>query len=237
MGRILTCQCGRKLKVPAGRRVKCNACGKVVGESAPRLSARAVGEADAGRTCALCLAGFGDAGKSVVDCDLCSTPFHGECWEENGGCAIYGCERAPAVEKEPDQVHVGAATWDDEKVCPRCRRQIKAGAVKCRHCDATFDTDKPLSQREYRYQEEANRQAGRSRKLAGGLFGASLLGCLSPIVLPLAIWWIVANRPLFRKIPGAHIALGYAAAIISIAQIFIAVMIFVFKFAIEVDVP
>lgn len=37
-----------------------------------------------------------EAGISV--CPSCSTPHHSECWEENGGCTVFGCAEAPVEE-------------------------------------------------------------------------------------------------------------------------------------------
>lgn len=232
MVETLTCSCGRKLKALPGRRVKCPACGRVAGEAAVSLPPRPSGAGEDGRSCALCLSRF-QTGESLVDCDKCTTPFHAGCWAENGGCAVYGCSRTPVVEKE-EPVHVGGGSWEEDKACPNCNQAIKASAVKCRFCEATFETAKPMTRREYRDSIDSTAAAGRSRQLAGGLFVMSLLGCLSPIVLPLSIWWLVANRELFKKIPGSYIALGYAAAVLSGFQIFFGVLIFVFGFALEV---
>jgi TM2 domain-containing membrane protein YozV len=31
-------------------------------------------------------------------CPVCDTPHHADCFEENGGCTVFGCEAAPAAE-------------------------------------------------------------------------------------------------------------------------------------------
>lgn len=33
-------------------------------------------------------------------CDGCGTPHHADCYEENGGCTVFGCSAAPAEEPE-----------------------------------------------------------------------------------------------------------------------------------------
>jgi Prokaryotic RING finger family 1 len=33
-----------------------------------------------------------------VRCPICTTPHHPECWEENGGCTVFGCSEAPPDE-------------------------------------------------------------------------------------------------------------------------------------------
>ncbi|MCL4783694.1 MAG: TM2 domain-containing protein [Bryobacterales bacterium] len=35
---------------------------------------------------------------ALVVCPACSTPHHRECWEENGGCTVFGCAEAPVEE-------------------------------------------------------------------------------------------------------------------------------------------
>lgn len=42
------------------------------------------------------------AGSSVTVCPGCKTPHHAECWQDNGGCTIFGCRFAPgAVSPHP----------------------------------------------------------------------------------------------------------------------------------------
>ncbi|HMO51234.1 MAG TPA: RDD family protein [Kiritimatiellia bacterium] len=41
-----------------------------------------------------------NTGDNVVHCPECGTPHHRDCWEENGGCTIYGCRLAPPDEEK-----------------------------------------------------------------------------------------------------------------------------------------
>ncbi|PYV51382.1 MAG: hypothetical protein DMG92_04660 [Acidobacteria bacterium] len=36
--------------------------------------------------------------EPVTTCEGCGTPHHTDCYDENGGCTIFGCSRAPAEE-------------------------------------------------------------------------------------------------------------------------------------------
>lgn len=47
-----------------------------------------------GRSCPYCRFSF-KGGVMVVGCPSCRAVHHGECWEENGGCAVLGCVSAP----------------------------------------------------------------------------------------------------------------------------------------------
>lgn len=47
--------------------------------------------------CPYCRTAMDDA-SPVTRCSVCSTPHHRECWEENGGCTVFGCEATPIEE-------------------------------------------------------------------------------------------------------------------------------------------
>lgn len=46
-----------------------------------------------GATCQVC--GTQPSPHDTVTCDRCGAPHHAECWEYNGGCAIFGCKHVP----------------------------------------------------------------------------------------------------------------------------------------------
>jgi hypothetical protein len=39
---------------------------------------------------------FDETGPARVFCTACGTPHHEDCYQENGGCTVFGCPRAPA---------------------------------------------------------------------------------------------------------------------------------------------
>ncbi len=47
-----------------------------------------------GRTCPYCQTSL-EAGDAAATCGDCGAAHHGDCWSENGGCAITGCASAP----------------------------------------------------------------------------------------------------------------------------------------------
>lgn len=47
--------------------------------------------------CPYCRAPMEDE-AALIACPGCSTPHHAECWEENGGCTVFGCAEAPVEE-------------------------------------------------------------------------------------------------------------------------------------------
>ncbi len=46
------------------------------------------------QTCPYCREAL--AAAAVRACPHCGTPHHQDCWEENGGCTVFGCKGAPA---------------------------------------------------------------------------------------------------------------------------------------------
>lgn len=48
--------------------------------------------------CPYCRATIHAAHEPATICPVCATPHHRDCWEENGGCTVFGCEAAPVEE-------------------------------------------------------------------------------------------------------------------------------------------
>lgn len=59
----------------------------------------------------------------VFDCPECATPHHSSCWQWSGGCAVYGCRRAPRQvrEREVEQL---AITLAARRPVTDCRRPL-----------------------------------------------------------------------------------------------------------------
>ena len=52
-------------------------------------------ESGSSRRCPYCRTTF-ERDDPILTCASCNAVHHGECWEENGGCAVWGCESRPA---------------------------------------------------------------------------------------------------------------------------------------------
>jgi TM2 domain-containing membrane protein YozV len=46
--------------------------------------------------CPYCRARFDEQGLTKIYCPGCGMPHHEDCYQENGGCTVFGCSRAPA---------------------------------------------------------------------------------------------------------------------------------------------
>lgn len=85
-----------------GQTVNCVSCGKTLITRSPNDTT--------GNTnlCSYCGTEIGD-GDTCIFCPECSMGYHAECWEENEGCATYGCLRGK--EDTPKILPEAAATF------------------------------------------------------------------------------------------------------------------------------
>lgn len=59
----------------------------------------------AGQLCAICQSKIA-VGDEVRNCEKCLLSYHLECWNENKGCATYGCPNAPGKESQLGQPEI-----------------------------------------------------------------------------------------------------------------------------------
>lgn len=48
-----------------------------------------------------------EAGEPALECEGCGTPHHADCYEENDGCTVFGCVKAP-----PDEAKVSVSSGE-----------------------------------------------------------------------------------------------------------------------------
>ena len=162
--------------------------------------------------CAICSTAI-EKGAETVRCDHCESTFHRACWDEIGGCATYGCPAAAPSEKTYPTVSPGGG-WGENKTCPNCAREIKAGLLLCSGCGALFPYVDPMTSDDYLAyrQTEKARIAARNTLLV--LFGLSLFGVTAPVLGPGAGIYAYLKRNLLVGSAGAYLALGYGTAVI-----------------------
>jgi len=93
-----------------------------------------------GKNCPYCQTPFvSDVG--VIVCPSCGIPHHVDCWNENGGCTTFGCERGP--QHVPGQEYTIPSTGMPPYVgapgtglpfCPFCDSRLPPNAAFCPNC-------------------------------------------------------------------------------------------------------
>lgn len=125
------CACGKRYRVPAklaGKEASCNACGARIkipeagaadpfsvdvfasspfptGPSTASVKSKSttsVAKAGAKPSiCGVCQTAVKE-GETCVTCASCNLVYHEECWNDNYGCATYGCAEVNALKPGPD---------------------------------------------------------------------------------------------------------------------------------------
>lgn len=227
------CECGRRGKVAdtlAGRQVKCPQCGRVqrLAVKSEPIAAPAVGDRS---LCAICQSPLG-AGECTASCPDCQAVYHADCWEENQGCAVYGCSEVPETEKL-EVSEIPAAYWGREwKPCPKCKAEIMAVAVRCKNCGATFASARPEAAAEFRDRRRQHKRMPGLQKAVVFLFIASVIPCLAPLAAVGGGFWYLANSEDIEALPGVYRSLGKMAFGVSLAlTIMTAIAVFTFALA------
>lgn len=83
--------------------------------------------------CPICCTPIED-GDIQITCPDCEVAYHKECWEDNKGCATYGCKSAQCLD-----VHASLDTAESLTPCPWCQTLLPPKTIICSNCGKRTD--------------------------------------------------------------------------------------------------
>jgi len=167
--------------------------------------------------CAICQSPLVE-GAPVTSCPECHAQYHPECWQENGGCAVYGCSQVPTVEQRRS-IEIPVSYWGQEnKPCPSCGREILAVALRCRHCGATFSSAQPQGADEFQQRTALEGRLPRVRRSVIWLFILAIVPCTAPFGGIIGLIWFTAHKQEVAALPSLYPALSKIGIGIGLGQ-------------------
>ncbi len=155
--------------------------------------------------------------QPVNPCPSCEAVYHAECWHENGGCAVYGCNMVPPTEGLKP-LEIPPAFWGrEDKDCPKCGKQIKAMAVRCRHCGALVEA-KIEAKAAYDKRQAQKARAPMLRRVSLLFLVMAFLPFLAIIPASFGTMFYRANREEIRRLPGSYDGYYRISAAVGTAQ-------------------
>jgi hypothetical protein len=156
--------------------------------------------------CTICLSPV-ESESEAVACPSCSAVYHRECWEENGGCGVYGCSQAPAVEPR-GAMEIPAGFWGRQKKnCPVCQAEIAAAAVRCRQCGTTFESAVPVEAQAFQQKAKLDSVLPSARRHVITIFVLCVVTCTAPLGVIYGLVWWSTHRAAVRASPSLYGAL------------------------------
>jgi TM2 domain-containing membrane protein YozV len=98
--------------------------------------------------CPYCRTAFDETGPARVFCTVCGTPHHEDCYQENGGCTVFGCARAPADDPklQVSQSDLSAVNLPAQPYAPQAPAYMPAQAVTPQYPPSAYGGPLGLSQ-------------------------------------------------------------------------------------------
>ena len=167
--------------------------------------------------CGICQTAVGpDEVRS--DCPECRAAYHADCWQENKGCAVYGCSKVPETELR-ESLEIPVSYWGQEKKpCPQCGQEIMAAAIRCRSCGAEFASARPEDSVEFRHRKEVESHAPKLRQATVWLVVFSAIPFTAPIAAVYGYFWYGSKKEELNTLPRLYPSLAKIAIGLGVAQ-------------------
>lgn len=178
---------------------------------------------DRSRLCGICLSPIEHEVETAA-CPACNALYHEECWQENKGCAVYGCSQTPQVDQR-SSVEIPVSFWGQEnKPCPSCGREILAAAIRCRFCGATFASAQPEDTGTFNQRSEQEKRLPQVRQTIVWTFVLSVIPCTAPIGGVWSLVWFATHRSDVEALPALYSALCKIGIGVGIGQTVIMIL-------------
>ena len=83
--------------------------------------------------CPICSTEIETIDEKVI-CPDCKMVYHKDCWEENNGCATYGCQSTGCLKPPPVKIEI-PQTNQGNITCPYCHTNLPYGCEICWACN------------------------------------------------------------------------------------------------------
>lgn len=225
---IIECECGSRIRLPAGKRsrsLRCPKCKQPLALTADALvlSSKPLSSGQK-PVCPICQTAI-EAEERCVDCPGCDQVHHNECWSEVGGCGTYGCAESPTVEAS-DSPQTPLTAWGDTKNCPACGEEIKSIALRCRYCSTEFSSVDPMSVADLRKHARVSDRTETFQKVVVGIFVFSIIGCLAPLMVLISMAYLLPRRDQLSKCGPVFVIMGWTSIVLSALYSVMLIMFF-----------
>lgn len=176
--------------------------------------------------CAICQSQL-HSHEPATSCPSCQACYHAECWQENGGCAVYGCVEVAPTEKLAT-MEMPVSFWGrEDKPCPACGQTILAAALRCRHCGATFETARPEDRQDFQARTALKQRLPALKKTVVWLFVLSVLPCTAPFAAIAAAVWYATHKDDVRSLPTLYAGMCRLGILVGLSQAMLTVLMVV----------
>jgi hypothetical protein len=92
-----------------------------------------------GKICSICQSTISEF-DHIKTCEKCKNEYHIDCWNENEGCATYGCPNVSLMNSTTQSNNQKQL----KKTCPACKEEINYEDDRCPYCKTILSSIRPF---------------------------------------------------------------------------------------------